>query len=95
MSNDEKKVVYRISPCPFCGGEPVLRRKSKTIIYGETKHTAYVECPNCHCRGTRCLLDDYNSPTAARIAAVRFWNSRVVPDATLFVAEDIDASEED
>lgn len=65
-----------IANCPFCGGYSDLVRKSKTIVHGVTRHTTYVECKVCHCRGKRFLLDEYDNPTIARNKAVDSWNTR-------------------
>ena len=75
-----------IGTCPFCGGYSDLVRKSKTIVHGIVRHTTYVECKACHCRGKRFLLDEYETPKIARQKAIDSWNNR--SNTTVYIGVD-------
>lgn len=75
---------YKIASCPHCAAPGKLVPKSKTVVRGQTVKTCYVECIYCHCRGSRYILSDYNSPSEARKRAVASWNMRSLPEYTVF-----------
>jgi hypothetical protein len=65
-----------ILECPLCSAPCYLVRNSKTVVQGEQRKTCYVQCKSCGCRGPRFLLDEFVTPTDARLKAIREWNRR-------------------
>ena len=64
--------MEELKPCPFCGGEAVIR---EWYIRGTANRKHYrVECKNC---GARCTAWEYNRINKA-IAA---WNRRAGEEA--------------
>lgn len=60
-----------LKPCPFCGGEAVLKIKSFDVF----NNAAFVECKKCHARTD--LIEAGLHYTAVD-RAKRFWNRRII-----------------
>ena len=56
-----------LKPCPFCGGEAVLR----TSVF--FKHDAYVRCKKC---GAKSMSYPSASAEDARLRTIEAWNRR-------------------
>lgn len=67
-------------PCPFCGGNNVVIRKSERTRFNEHPiRTAFVLCLDCFARGSTIPLYYYGhtSHSGEAVAeAVRAWNCR-------------------
>lgn len=80
MSNNVNKIALRsgrllqVRSCPFCGGDSVLTKSSKTIIKGELTYVTYCYCKQCNSRGRRYILGD--DKQKAHESAVNSWNRR-------------------
>lgn len=62
----------KLKPCPFCGGEPVLKR-DRIGIY-------CVQCTNCGCM-TTFQFDFGEGEEASKRKAADVWNRRVVDES--------------
>lgn len=70
MTDNDKTLVERLLPCPFCGGEPkIFHHQNKWV--GETWH---IECLDDNCGCGTCHHD---SPEIAATV----WNRRTKPQA--------------
>lgn len=58
--------MWKIKPCPFCGGKAVLKQ-----IQGGSYHPYYVRCNSKECF-TNASTDIFASPESA----IRVWNHR-------------------
>lgn len=72
MLNNSIELKY----CPMCGKRARLKRKSKTIIKGETLRNTFVYCPSCDVRGPRVLYRDFDNYNLAETKAADLWNKR-------------------
>ena len=62
----------KLKPCPFCGGEPVLKR-DRIGIY-------CVQCTNCKCM-TTFQFDFGEGEEVSKRKAADVWNRRVVDES--------------
>lgn len=69
-----------MKPCPFCGGEAILERKSRTVVHGATRRNTYVRCTQCDSRGRRFLYFEFDPKKQAENEAVNAWNRRVTDE---------------
>ncbi len=71
-------VVYPdLKLCPFCGGNPKIKAKSKTMIKGKLTRNYYVYCSRCDSRGSRFIPEDFNDDVVqTKLEAINAWNSR-------------------
>ena len=66
--------------CPFCGGNPKVQTKSKTIIKGVPNRNYYVQCTRCGARGSRFIAEDFNNDVKqTKLEAINAWNRRFTP----------------
>lgn len=73
-------MYYELKPCPFCGGEALLERKSRCFNKGKSEHAAYVRCNSCNARSPRIFFSWYGKTSTCEEAvkvAVTAWNGRV------------------
>ena len=73
----------KLKPCPFCGGEAVLERRSRAFINARTTRVSYVYCRNCNARTERIPLEKYGKSSSsyeANAEAIAAWNRRVESD---------------
>ena len=72
--------LYKILPCPFCGGKAVLEKSHRAFINAKTTRVAFVRCVECNARSGRVNLADYGCTSTSRDAnlkAIAAWNRRV------------------
>lgn len=67
-----------LNPCPFCGGEAVIRQSPQTRSFG------------AHCLGVGCIMGVNIMPAfATRDSAVYAWNTRAPAQPVKEMTEDI------
>lgn len=83
--NSNKKPIYKLTPCPFCGGEDIRYSIKVTGRFNEKRYHASFYCNSCHCYGPRILSDvviGYASRSAIeqdeslKIKAAEAWDNR-------------------
>ena len=74
----------KIEPCPFCKGVAELKSNRLECVFldpercNEHVMKAYVECTQCHARGSlkECISETYDTYEDLKEQAVKSWNKR-------------------
>lgn len=69
--------MFKIDPCPFCGGDAEIYSEFEEKEDGMSYGGAYVCCMVCKSEGPILTSDGDLKPAELELNAIKLWNGRV------------------